>query len=86
MDRYQQVLEILFRYDPAALNDICPPDEYSPETPAVLYSYTQASSIQEFAKDIYDIFATYMDPTHIAPPENPLYLSIATEIFHTVER
>ena len=86
MDRYNQVMQILFKYDPAALSDICPSDEYSPETPAVLAKYYQATSLQEFAKDIYEIFATYMDPSHIAPSNHPLYISIATEIWHQIPK
>jgi hypothetical protein len=86
MDRYIQVMQILFKYDPAALSDICPSDEYSPETPAILAKYDKATSLQEFAKDIYEIFATYMDPSHIAPPSHLLYIAIATEIWHQIPK
>jgi hypothetical protein len=54
---YEQVAEILCRYDPAYLTRHgAPPDEYEGETSRILPQLKNAKSVSEVRKIIYDVF------------------------------
>jgi len=82
---YEIMTELLFMYDPAGLNDICPADEYAPEAGLLMARPELFCDQQTLAHGIYSICAVCLGARNILPLSDEVYESLAKELLFARE-
>jgi len=82
---YLIVTDLLYLFDPAGLNDICPEDEYTPEASMLLSQPELFTDEEKLAGGIYAVCAVSIGARNIAPVSDPLYAKLAKEILFVRE-
>ena len=76
---YMVMVELLFMYDPAGLNESCPIDEYAPEA-NILLAHPEFFESQEcLRRAIYEVCANCFGVWNIVPLKDETYAKLAKE-------
>ena len=82
---YVIMVELLFMYDPAGLNESCPPDEYAPEAGMLLARPELFENQQTLRDGIYATCAVCFGARNILPAADETYTKLAKEFLFAKE-
>ena len=76
---FDEVVAILFRYDPIGINFDDNTDEYEPEARTILPRLRSCHSEEDVLAAVYEEFQRWFDPENAGPREH--YSTIANEVW-----
>ena len=75
----EAVIALLFRHDPIGINFESNTDEYEAEAKTIVIGLTEANSVDDLHRLVYEVFVQWFDAATAGPYER--YGDIATDIW-----